>query len=126
MITEEKEIINKYQKEYKDIIALEQEKSDIQTEHSHKINVLEKKIKCIKETIPQKVKNIIAKNKMCNADSLQEWGKYCVENMSLLGADFKLYGGGCSKCGEYITALTLQFYNYDVERVLCYKCQNNN
>ena len=31
---------------------------------------------------------------------------------------------GCAECGGSITEANLAFYNYDVEKVRCYECQN--
>lgn len=40
-----------------------------------------------------------------------------------IGSDFRMFGGGCAKCGKYVTAQNLFYFSFDVGVVLCYDCQ---
>lgn len=33
---------------------------------------------------------------------------------------------GCIECGEGVSPATVRFFDYNVENVICYKCQDNN
>jgi len=37
-----------------------------------------------------------------------------------------LTGFKCLFCGEYLSPETIEFYSYDIERSLCYSCQEKN
>lgn len=74
----------------------------------------------------QQEKNIQVKEEMMRTH-LTGWREiWMSKNWTDLIATFRILGGRCVKCGGHVTSINLHFFNWDVEKVLCYKCQGKN
>lgn len=85
-------------------------------------NIFEAKVEAQIETNVKAQQEIEEAYKM-----VEEWREiWRINDWTDLISIFRLKGGACVKCGGDITASNLQFFNFDVERVMCYECQNSN